>query len=144
MANLPQNYENHRRIVPLYLSVLGVLGVHAGWTVWRMSRSFSADTAMAALVAAALLVLAVYVRRFALVVQDRVIRLEMRLRLREVLPADQHLRIDDFTKEQLIALRFASDAELPALVETLLRDDVRDARAIKRMVKDWQPDHFRV
>jgi hypothetical protein len=78
-----------------------------------------------------------------LTVQDRVIRLEMQLRLRQTLPADLHARIDDFTPKQLVALRFASDEELPQLCRTVLNDRVMEQKAIKKMIKKWRPDHLR-
>ena len=76
-------------------------------------------------------------------VQDRVIRLEMRLRLVELLPADLKPRIPDFTVAQLISMRFASDAELPALARKVLDDKLTDRKAIKQLVKDWQADNLR-
>jgi hypothetical protein len=93
--------------------------------------------------AMALIVLFFYVRIFVLTVQDRVIRLEMRLRLAELLPAELRPRILEFTVGQLIALRFASDAELPALARKVLDDKLDDRKAIKQMVKDWQADYQR-
>jgi hypothetical protein len=63
--------------------------------------------------------------------------------MRELLPADLHGRIGEFTVGQLVALRFASDAELPELAARVLRDNIQQRKAIKRMVKDWQADHQR-
>ncbi len=80
---------------------------------------------------------------FALRVQDRVIRLEMRLRLRELLPLGLHPRIVDFTPSQLVAMRFASDAELSDLAVAVLRDHIHDKKVIKQMIKDWNADHLR-
>jgi hypothetical protein len=77
-------------------------------------------------------------------VQNREIRLEMRLRLREVLPTALAPRIRELSVKQLIALRFASDAELPALVERVLGGEFAKPKEIKAAVKDWQPDHLRV
>jgi hypothetical protein len=95
------------------------------------------------LTAVALILLAFYARAFALTVQDRVIRLEMRQRLRELLPATLHSRVNDFTRGQLVALRFASDGELAELAQTVLRDNIQDKRAIKQMIRVWNPDHLR-
>ncbi|GMW00731.1 MAG: hypothetical protein AMXMBFR84_18680 [Candidatus Hydrogenedentota bacterium] len=83
-------------------------------------------------------------RRYSLVVQDRVIRLEMGLRLAEVLPADLAARAKGLSLRQLIALRFASDAELPELVRTVFDQNIQDGKTIKQKVKDWQADHMRV
>jgi hypothetical protein len=76
-------------------------------------------------------------------VQNRLIRLEMRLRLAGLLPADLQSRIGEFTLDQLISMRFASDAELPALARKVLDDKMSDRKAIKQMVKDWQADWLR-
>jgi hypothetical protein len=73
-----------------------------------------------------------------------VIRLEMRLRLREQLPADLQPVIANLTLDQLVALRFAGDAELVDLVRITLRDNLASRKAIKQLVKDWQGDHLRV
>ena len=75
--------------------------------------------------------------------QDRVIRLEMRLRLAEVLPVDLRPRIPEFTVAQLVSLRFASDAEFPALARKVLDEKMNDRKAIKQLVKDWQGDYLR-
>ena len=76
-------------------------------------------------------------------VQDRVIRLEERLRYERVLPADLKPRIGEFTVSQLVSLRFASDAELPALARKVLEEKMNERKAIKRMVKTWRPDYSR-
>jgi hypothetical protein len=76
-------------------------------------------------------------------VQDRVIRLEMRLRLAGVLPADLQARIPEFTVDQLVSLRFASDAELPGLARKVLDDKIADRKAIKQLIKEWQADYLR-
>jgi hypothetical protein len=95
------------------------------------------------LVAFALLTFALFARVFALTVQDRIIRLEMRLRLAEVLPVDLRPRIPEFTVGQLVSLRFASDAELPALARKVLDEKMNDRKAIKQLIKDWQGDYLR-
>ncbi len=93
--------------------------------------------------AIALVIVYLYARSFAVTVQDRVIRLEMRLRLRELLPADLVPRIPEFTRGQLIALRFASDAELPALARRVLDERLMERKVIKQLVRDWQADTLR-
>jgi hypothetical protein len=64
--------------------------------------------------------------------------------MRELLPPDLQKRIPDFTIDQLVALRFASDAELPELAATVLRDNIQDRRTIKKMIKNWRGDYYRV
>ena len=139
----PQSFETHRRIVPLYLTALSILFLNVVWALYRLVVAPAADTVVGLLVAAALLSIALYARAFALTVQNRLIRLEMRLRLREVLPPDLQGRIHEFTHGQLIALRFASDAELPGLCRRVLDERLTDKAAIKKLIKEWQPDHLR-
>lgn len=146
MANQkPQTFQNHTRIVPLYHQfVFFVFVINLGWTIYRMVKEvFSFGSIVNVLLAMALLVLFFYARIFALTVQDRVIRLEMRLRMEELLPADLRLRIPEFTIHQLVAMRFASDAELPALARKVLDEKMGDRKAIKRLIKDWQGDYLR-
>lgn len=144
MSETPQSYSSHRRNRPVYWFVYAVFLADLVWTTYRAIQAPSTGTILAVLTSIALITLALYARIFALTVQDRVIRLEMRLRLREVLPAALHPRIGEFTKGQLVALRFAGDAELPEIAEKVLRDKIQDRAAIKQMVKDWQADHLRV
>jgi hypothetical protein len=139
-----QSYQNHVKLVPLFhYFTLPALGVYFIWSVVQLVRVPSVASAMGVLLALAIIMTALFARVFALRVQDRVIRLEMRLRLRELLPADLHGRIHDFTAGQLVALRFASDEELPGLAAQVLRDNVADKTAIKKMIRSWQADHER-
>ena len=139
-----QNYRNHRRFVPLYHFVLfGVLVINLLWCVLRAVRAFSFESVWAIVMALAILAISFYVRIFALAVQDRVIRLEMRRRLRDILPGDLRGRILELEPGQLIALRFASDGELPELVREVLSSNIQDRDVIKRKIRDWQGDHLR-
>src|SRR6202051_1086802 len=118
MANQkPQNLRNHARFVPpFHMFVLPVFLLNVGWTIYHLIKTgISFESVLGVLMAFALIVFALYARLFALTVQDRVIRLEMRLRLAELLPVELRARIPEFTVAQLASLRFACDAELPAL-----------------------------
>jgi hypothetical protein len=139
----PQSYANHRRNRPVYLLVYLVLFVNILWTSYRAVQTPSIDTANAALTALALGAVSYYARVFALTVQDRVIRLEMRLRLSELLPDRLRSQIHEFTIAQLVAMRFASDTELPTLAERVLRDKIQDRSEIKKLISDWAPDSLR-
>ncbi|MBZ5587341.1 MAG: DUF6526 family protein [Acidobacteriia bacterium] len=145
MANQQaQSFSNHRRYVPLYHYVLfAILVVNLGWTGVKFARRPSVDAAVALLVSCGLLILFFYARQFALTVQDRLIRLEMRLRLANVLPPELAARGTELSVGQLIALRFASDAELGDLVRTVLERRINERTAIKKMVRDWQADNLR-
>ena len=139
-----QNFENHAKFVPVFhFFVLPVLLINAGWSIYGAVHAFSAESVRSLLVAVALLLLALNARLFALTVQDRVIRLEMRLRMQRLLPEDLVPRIPEFTVAQLVALRFACDAELPELSRKVLQDKLTDRKVIKKMVREWQPDLVR-
>ncbi|HUK31755.1 MAG TPA: DUF6526 family protein [Candidatus Acidoferrum sp.] len=139
-----QNYSNHAKFVPpFHFFVLPVLLLNVGWSVYHIVKTPSADTIIQTAVAVAILMAALFGRIFALSVQDRVIRLEMRLRMANVLPVDMRTRISEFTPEQLIALRFASDEELPALSKKVLDEKISKRKPIKLLVKNWQGDYLR-
>jgi uncharacterized membrane protein YciS (DUF1049 family) len=140
-----QNFANHVRIVPMFHQVaLPILGLNLIWTTYRLVHTwFWMDALVAFLVAIALVLVALFARMFALTVQDRVIRLEMRLRMEQLLPADLKPRFDEFTVNQLVALRFASDAELPELARRVLAEKINNRKAIKQMIKAWKPDYLR-
>lgn len=140
----PQNFANHRRIVPLYhVGIFGVLAINLIWRLIQLVRWPSWPALLELAVAVALLGLSFYVRIFALTVQDRIIRLEMRLRLKEILPADLKGRINDLTRDQFVALRFASDAEMPDLMREVLTNNIGNRDEIKRRIKTWVPDNLR-
>ena len=146
MANeKPQNLQNHTRLVPpFHMFVLPVLLLNVGWTIYHLVKvGISFESVLGVLLAFALLTFALFARLFALTVQDRVIRLEMRLRLADILPVDLRPRIPEFTVGQLVSLRFAGDAELPAIARKVLDEKMNDRKAIKQMVKDWQGDYLR-
>mgnify|MGYP001223022975 CR=1 FL=1 len=141
---MTQSFENHTKIVPLFhYFILPVLAVNLVSAIIRVFHFFSANAVISLLVAAALLLLALYGRMFALRVQDRVIRLEMQLRLQNLLAPDQRARIREFTVGQLVALRFASDQELPPLARKVLDEKLNDRKTIKKMIQNWQSDELR-
>lgn len=144
MAEPVQTYRNHSKFVPAYHFVaFPLIVINMVWALYRMFALGTGDSIVNALTAIALVIVFFMARIFALRVQDRVIRLEMRLRLREVLPLGLHPRIIDFTPDQLVAMRFASDEELPELATVVLRDHIHDKKVIKQMIREWQADHLR-
>lgn len=138
-----QNFKNHGRIVPDYTAVFLMLAAHFVWAVFRLMRGLDADTVLPVLLSATLMVMYFSVRRQVLTVQDRVIRLEMRLRLRNQLPDDLAARAADLHVKQLVALRFAGDDELRQLVQDVVEGVVSDPKDIKKRITDWQSDHLR-
>ena len=140
-----QNFANHVKWVPAFhFFVVPVLLLNFGWSVSRLIHNwFTWDSLINMLTALAVLLLAFLARLFALRVQDRVVRMEERQRMGILLPEDMKLRIAEFTPGQLVALRFAGDAELPALARKVLNDKLTDTKAIKQMVQSWRADHLR-
>jgi len=140
-----QNYANHAKWVPTFhFFVLPVLVLNFVQSIVRIVQAgLTWNGIVAILTALALLLLALQARLFALKVQDRVIRMEERQRMSRLLPEDLQARISEFTPGQLIALRFASDEELPALARKVLNDKVTDAKTIKQSVKNWRADYLR-
>ena len=144
MAERVQTYKNHPRLLPAFhFFVLPVLLLNVLNEVRRAWRYPSEGSLFVLVVAAALFTLAFLSRSQAVTVQDRVIRLEMRLRLRQILPPELQTRIQDLTHRQLVALRFASDAELPELVREILDGKLTTVKEIKLRVKNWQGDWLR-
>jgi hypothetical protein len=140
-----QNLANHGKFFPpFHFFVIPVMVINFIWSIYRwVVAGFSLDGFERVLLAAALLVGFGSARTMALKVQDRVIRLEERLRYERVLPADLKSRIGEFTVSQCVSLRFASDAELPALARKVLDDKINERKAIKQMVKTWKADYLR-
>lgn len=138
-----QNFQNHVRRMPGWVNVVFlILLANILWSGYRM-LSFSIDSVMAFLVSLALMALAFVARTQTLTVQNRVIRLEQRLRFRELLPPDVAARASALPVGQVVALRFASDAELPVLVNEVLSGQLTAAKDIKLKVRDWQGDFLR-
>jgi len=139
MADKVQTYKNHARFFPLFhFFVAPVLLANVIVAARRLYLTPTRHFSWEFLIAFTLVALALSARVMALAVQDRVIRLEMRLRLHQLLAGDMKTRVSDLTPRQLVALRFASDEELPAMVREVLEGKVASSKEIKMRVKDWQ------
>lgn len=139
-----QSLKSHYRWVPWFHFVAGpILIVNLVYEIVEMVKNPIWDNIDNALVAVALLAVYFASRTFATSVQDRVIRLEEQLRFERVFPPDLRMRIPEFTREQFVALRFASDHELPELARLVLDQRLNDTGEIKKMVKEWRGDHLR-
>ena len=139
-----QTLKNHRRLVPTYhIGVLSALLVYIMFTAYRFAMTPGLDTAINLIVSLALMVLAISLRSQILRVQDRLIRLEMRLRMQQLLPPDLRNQIDRLDVKQLVALRFASDAELAELTRQVLSGALTSQNDIKARIRDWQGDFLR-
>lgn len=142
---IEQNFANHtQKLPPLYMAAFLVLAANFLWTLWTLFRFPTFTTALAVLTAAALLVVGLYARTNAQIVQNRVIRLEERLRLSNILPPDLQARIGELSTGQLIALRFASDGEVTELVREVLASGLQDKKVIKSKIRTWRADFLRV
>lgn len=146
-----QTFANHTRFDPAFHFFLGpvfILGVilslvHFFYHFRESDARDNIHSFLIVVLAVALLTWLFKTRLYALKVQDRVIRLEERLRLMQVLPEPLRARIPELTESQLIALRFASDAELPKLVERALNEKL-SRKDIKKSIQNWRPDYWRV
>jgi len=139
-----QTFENQVRVVPAYhMYGFGVFLVNFVWRLVQLKDGITFASIMNVLIAAAFILLFFYARVFTLTVQDRVIRLEMRMRLERLLSPDLRSRIPEFTVPQLVSLRFASDDELPGLARQVLDEKLNDRKTIKRRIKNWQADFLR-
>lgn len=141
---MPQNLANHIRLdPPFHFFVLPVTALTVIAAVVHVVERPSWFAGWLVIFATAMVVLALRARQYALKVQDRVIRLEERLRLGGLLPETVRFRIGDLSEAQLIGLRFASDAEVPAIVQQTLQNQLSKTE-IKKAVKAWRPDYWRV
>jgi hypothetical protein len=141
---MPQSFEQHARYQPMFhfiaSPITGIAAIHLTWVAVRNPTARHIGDALLMFGIAC----GIWVSRtMAVTVQNRVIRLEMRLRLKEILPGALVSRIPELTVRQLIALRFAGDSEMPSLVERTLKGEFAKPRDIKRAITDWQPDHLR-
>jgi hypothetical protein len=140
----PQNFSSHTRFdPPFHFFILPVFVITAVSTIVHLVRRPSVHSAWLVVVMIAAIAAIFKIRLYALKVQDRVIRLEERLRLATLLDPALRARIPELTESQLIGLRFASDAELPALAARALNEKLsRDE--IKKSIQHWRPDYWRV
>ena len=149
--NAPQSYAHHTRwdplfhffVIPIFVAALVMTLMHFFAHITEGDSRDHFHAFVLILLAVALLILVFKVRLYSLKVQDRVIRLEERLRLTQLLPEPLRSRIPELTVEQLCGLRFASDAELPQLAERALNEKLSRAD-IKKSIQTWRPDYWRV
>ena len=140
----PQSFANHTRLdPPFHYFVLPVFFFTLLLTIWKLIKNFGFESAWMVVVAVAAIVAIIKIRNYSLRQQDRIIRLEERLRLAALLPESSRGKIPMLSESQLIALRFASDAEVPALVEKTVAGNLK-AVEIKKAIVNWRPDYWRI
>ena len=141
---MPQTYANHTRLDPAFhFFLLPVAALTIILAVYNVIRSFSLAHLWFVVLAVAFAVAILKIRLYALKAQDRVIRLEERLRLATLCADPWRARIPELTENQLIALRFAADTECPELVEKALTAKMSNVE-IKKAIRNWRPDYFRI
>jgi uncharacterized membrane protein YciS (DUF1049 family) len=114
------------------------------YSLYTVITSFSVASVISLLFGVGVIIATLFARLFPLAAQDRIIRLEERMRLHDLLPQEQQGAIGQLTTEQLIGLRFASDDEVAGLIQTVVSEGIKDRKEIKIRVKNWRPDHQRV
>jgi hypothetical protein len=142
-----QTLKNHASFDPAYhgvasIALLGNLIIGIIFVVLSLHTQLLLSIWILVLSVTLLLVF-IKLRTYPLKIQDRIIRLEERLRLDALLPESTRRRIPELTEDQLIGLRFASDEEIPELVLTTL-DHNLTRKQIKEKIQNWRPDHFRI
>ena len=144
MADESQNLSNYTRYdPPFHFFILPVFAITLIAVIVHVVRRPSIHHAWMIVVMLAVIAAVFKIRLYALKVQDRVIRLEERLRLATLLDPALRSRINEITESQLVALRFASDAELPALATRALNEKLAGPE-IKKAIQHWRGDYWRV
>lgn len=149
--NKTQTLANHTRLDPLFhFFLVPVFSIGVVFSLIHFFRHFGHSdfrenfhSFLLIVLAVALLGLVFKVRLYSLKVQDRVIRLEERLRLTQLLSEPLRSRIPELSEDQLCGLRFASDSEVPKLVERALNEKL-SRKQIKQSIQNWRPDYWRV
>jgi hypothetical protein len=140
----PQTYTNHRRMDPAYHYVASALSLFVlVLSMIRLIRTPSLDAIGGFSLALSLMIILLKLRTYSLHNQDRIIRLEESLRMASLLPETLRLRVHELNPKQFVALRFASNEELPTLVDQTLREDL-SGEEIKKRIQVWRPDTFRI
>jgi hypothetical protein len=139
-----QTYKSHRKYIPVFhFFVEPVLLLNVIAQILYFNKYRTLYKAWMVVVAIALAIVPFAARYMMARVQDRVIRLEERLRLASLLPAEARGRINELTTPQFVALRFASDEEVAGLAQRCISGELTKGDQIKREIKTWRPDHAR-
>ena len=140
-----QDYKSHRKYVPAFhFFTIPILLINVGVEAVRFYRNQTTYQGWVMVVAFTLLLFAFVARGMAVKAQDRVIRLEERLRLGALLPAEHRDKVNELTPSQLVALRFASDEEAPDLAHRTMTGEFKTQNEIKKAVKNWRADTHRL
>ena len=145
MSSVTQSYENHAKFVPMYHVVsFGLIAVYILWSLYVVVTAFSLASLMSLFFAIGVIIATLFARVFPMGVQDRVIRLEERLRFERLLAPEQREAVYGMDTELLIGLRFASDGEAADLFNAVFAEGIKDRDEVKKRVKSWRADHQRI
>lgn len=145
MSSSTQSFENHAKTVPVYhFLAFGMVAVPTLYFGYTTVTNFSVGGLMTVAFSVGMIIMGLFGRLFPLGVQDRVIRLEERLRMERILPDDLKGRIDEIPTTLLVGLRFAADGELTDLTRRVLDGSLSDRKSVKEAVKSWRSDEQRI
>lgn len=145
MADTQQSYANHTRWhPPFHFFVIPVMLINVIWAIVVFVKAPDRNQGWWIVVSVALVVMALLVRTNALKAQDRIIRLEEQLRYQQLLPAELAQQCGSLAVGQIVALRFAADEELEGLIREVLANRLSKTSDIKKAIKNWRGDTFRV
>ena len=143
----PQSYEHHTRLDPLvHLTTMPLFFLNLGVSIYYTVHHWPVHNKLACwwiVMSVTLIISNTAARVAALRAQDRVIRLEEKLRLASLVSSHELAELDSLTMQQYIALRFASNPELPELAQRAIRENLT-AKQIKQSIKYWRADNYRV
>jgi len=143
----PQNYKNHGRFHPTFhFFLLPIMLLNFAASITYCVHHYAQHRHMAPwyiVMSVALFVLTGTTRGYALKAQDRIIRLEERLRITSLVSESELAELESLTMKQYIALRFASNPELPDLARRAIREKLT-AKQIKEAIVAWRPDNDRI
>jgi hypothetical protein len=140
----PQSLKNHARFDPLYHGVLApIFSINLVYSIIHLVRHFNIRSGWFVVLSVAAFLLLLRIRQYPLKVQDRVIRLEERVRLQALAPIEWQTQIYRLNEGQLIALRFAGDDEVVALAKQAI-DENLSRKQIKERIRNWRADAWRV
>lgn len=145
MPETAQSFSNHTRWhTPYHFVLFPILFIHFAWCILRLTKAPTLEHAEQFLLSLGLLMMMLLVRVNPLKAQDRIIRLEEQLRYQRLLSADLAARASALPVGFIVAMRFASDAELPRLAQLAVDGAFARPKELKQAVKNWRGDYFRV
>lgn len=145
----PQNFDNHvvfptPAVTIMVVMLVSVIMAVVGLFMVKSTAGICLIGTAAAVNGLASIAMMMVARGYSTKLQDRIVRTEMQVRLEKILPEEMQSEIPKLTIKQRIGLRFASDEEMSDLIRKVLSENIEMATPIKKEVKNWQPDHYRV